>query len=188
MKIILNSTLFILLISIVLSKRSKIEPDKIEICSAITKPKIYSWHVHVMFWQNNKKNLEEALDLRNRFIIEFRDILDNEICNDGFINSKSCMFKPELEPRGPHITGQWAAFFLPEHYSLIVPWIMQNRRKFSFTVHPNTGCRKLDITEWSIWGGTPLPHNMDNFIDIDFVPLNLGLKGLVSQLNLRSHK
>ena len=188
MKTKFNSLLIILLISVVLSHRSKIEPDTIEICSAATKPKIYSWHVHVMLWQKNKKNLEEALEIKEKFMKQFKDILDENICNDGFTNKRSCMLKGNLEPAGPYLTGQWAAFFLPEHFSLIVPWMMQNRGKFNFIVHPNTGCRELDNTQWAIWGGTPLPLDMDDFIALDFVPLNVDTKRVDMHSNLQSHK
>ncbi len=73
--------------------------------------------------------------LREKFINSFESYLGPN-CSSLYHNDYMCMF--DVEPPGsPFVTGNWGVYFLPEQFSMVVPWIMQNRKEFDVLVHPN---------------------------------------------------
>lgn len=133
-----------------------------ETCFNPSPVKIYSYHVHLLHWQHNLNHTAGALKVRENFIQAFNSTL-GAICEDDFHNDHMCMFEPDPQPIGPFTTAQWAVFILPEHFSQVVPWFMQNREGYDILVHPNTGCELEDHSWWALWGGKAWELDMSAF-------------------------
>ncbi len=116
--------------------------------------KIYSWHIHLLFWQDKNESLSGALKVRDAFSLKFANLLGKN-CTDLFHQDYNCMFDIEAYPAGPFPIGQWSVFLLPEHFGTFVPWIVQNRNGYDVLVHPNSGCEVEDHTWWAMWNGNP---------------------------------
>jgi aromatic ring-cleaving dioxygenase len=131
-----------------------------ETCYKPEPAKIYSWHFHIIYWQSVEEHKKGALELRDKFVAAFQDQLTKP-CIDLFHQDFMCMFPVDWEPVGPFVTAQWSLYFLPEHFNMVVPWIMQHRGKYDALVHPNTGCEVEDHSWWAIWGGKPWELSLD---------------------------
>ncbi len=70
---------------------------------------IYSWHIHLIYWNSPGKDIEGALDIRDKFKEKFKNLLGPQ-CKSLFHQDYSCMFQNEDYPAGPFKTAQWAAF------------------------------------------------------------------------------
>lgn len=116
--------------------------------------KIYSWHVHLLYWNTNVNNTAGAYVIREKFIAEFKDRLGPQ-CTDLFDQNQMCMFAPDIQADGPFLTAQWAVFLKNEDFADIVPWFMQHRGNYDILVHPNSGCELEDHSWWCMWGGNP---------------------------------
>jgi aromatic ring-cleaving dioxygenase len=130
-------------------------------CYGPTPAKIYSWHIHVLYWQNHKEHAEGARQLRQKFIETFSKYLKPG-CHSLYHNNNMCMFE-DSGPGGPFLTAQWAVFVTPEHFEKTVIWIMQNRGKYDVLVHPNSGCELADHSSWAFWGGNKWELDMTIF-------------------------
>ncbi|KAL6071154.1 DOPA 4,5-dioxygenase [Balamuthia mandrillaris] len=119
-----------------------------------------SYHIHVLFWQNNKNHTAGALQLRQKFIEAFRP---GPACTNLFHQDRLCMFEPDMEPAGPFVVAQWAVYVLPPDFKRTVTWMMQNRGEFDILVHPNSGCEIEDHTTWALWGGQPWQIDLSAF-------------------------
>eukprot|EP01084_Bolivina_argentea_P312334 540733_1 len=121
----------------------------------------YSYHIHVLFWQQNNASYTNALALKNEFIKAF-NINESAECND--INSTHNQNPPLCivdfdfpEPACPFLTSEWAAF-VPNNniFSKTVPWMMVNHAKYDMVnvmIHPNSGCEIYDHRNWLFWIG-----------------------------------
>ena len=60
-------------------------------------PQIISYHIHVLFWQNNPDHVTSATKLRSDFIAEFQ--LEGKECNispaDPAPGHEMCVFRPD---------------------------------------------------------------------------------------------
>merc|ERR1712010_56126 len=110
----------------------------------------YSYHIHVLFISNDNASTSFALDLRKQFEQTFKP---GAPCDGLFHQDRLCMFDTEMDPNGPFLTAQWAAFIPLEYYANTTNWIMQHRGPLDFVVHPNSGCSLADHTDWAYWGG-----------------------------------
>jgi len=124
--------------------------------------KIYSWHIHLLYFQINAKHTEGAYKIRDHFIDTFKEKLGPQ-CTDLFDEKQLCMFEPDREPVGPFLTAQWSVFVTIDTFYETVSWIMQNKGIYDILVHPNTGCEMEDHDDWAFWGGKPWRINMDAF-------------------------
>lgn len=118
----------------------------------------FSYHIHVLYWQKSENSTSMAMDLRQRFTDEFqaKECPENVDSGDAAPYQHTiCWWKPDEQPAGPFLTAQYA-FFIPKGYERFgetVHWIMQRRGSLDTFIHPNSGCEKLDHTEWGLWGG-----------------------------------
>ena len=53
--------------------------------------------------------------------------------------------------------------FGPGQFSLIVPWLLLNRRGLTILVHPETGDDYEDHAQHALWLGAILPLRLDAF-------------------------
>lgn len=162
MKRILYLALSFALLNIVLGHSTKYHVERNETCYKPTPAKIYSWHFHILYWQTRDDHTKGAFDLKEKFYQAFKNQLGPS-CQSLFHQDKMCIFEPDEEPVGPFSTAQWAVYFLPEDFGVVVPWIMQNRGIYDVLIHPNSGCELEDHSWWAVWGGTPWQINMDAF-------------------------
>jgi aromatic ring-cleaving dioxygenase len=133
-----------------------------ETCFKPEPAKIYSWHIHVLYWQTNEGHSKGARELRSKFIDTFRSSLGKD-CDSLFHNENLCMFEDTDHPDGPFLTAQWSVFVPLENFSQTVSWIMQHRGDYDVLVHPNSGCELEDHSWWAFWGGKSWDINMDAF-------------------------
>jgi len=119
-------------------------------------PTIYSYHIHMLFLQNNELEVQNTLQIRQEFMDHF-DVYNT--CDDSAWNTTYppgiCMFEVEAIPSQytPFPVGEWAVFVPISNFSDTVRWTMQHRSDFSILVHPNSGCEVEDHRDWTVWGG-----------------------------------
>lgn len=156
--------LLLSLFSLTTSHSTKYNVDRNETCWNPAPPKIYSFHFHLLFWENEEGVAEGANAVLEQAKEKFPKLKTN-ICQDTFHNDDMCLFETVhgAAQGEPFLTSQWAVFFLPEDFDVVVPWIMQNRNNYDVLIHPNTGCELEDHTWWALWGGQPWKINMKAF-------------------------
>ncbi len=129
-------------------------------------PEIYSYHIHILFWQSNNQSVTNAMNLRSAFMSEF-GLVDGTPCDDSNVThppTTLCAFEPDYPtPAPPFLTCEWAIFVPPSDYGRTVQWITQRRGNLDLFVHPNSGCEIEDHTLWPLWGGKPWELDVDAF-------------------------
>ena len=153
-----------------------LEVERNRTCFDPEPAKIYSWHIHLLYWQNNEKHTIGAYQKRNKFISAFKEklgyiskvfilliffIYKGPQCTDLFHQNQLCMFEPDKQPVGPFLTAQWAIFVTNDLFSETVQWFTQHRGIYDVLIHPNSGCELEDHSWWAIWAGTPWEINLD---------------------------
>ncbi|KJE92493.1 hypothetical protein CAOG_03448 [Capsaspora owczarzaki ATCC 30864] len=123
-------------------------------CQDVDQVPILSYHVHILFWQNNEKSTADALALRQVAMDHF-NLTNAPLCTGLFDQGRLCAFEPDMVPAGPFVVAQWSFYFTTEQTGLIIPWFLQHHEPFTVLFHPNTGCEIEDHTTWAVWGGRP---------------------------------
>ena len=151
-------------------------------CEALSNVTFYSYHIHVLFWQNSNDSIQAAFKLYNQFMIDF-NINSSIPCND--INTTHNQ-SPQLcivdfdypKPACPFVTTEWAAFVPSYMFSETVQWVMLHHNvvltsndidleqlegvggaatetvvSLDVMIHPNSGCEIYDHIEWPLWIG-----------------------------------
>lgn len=125
--------------------------------SCLDYPELQNYHIHVLFWQNNKNSTENAVKLKDDFMKEFNLDPTQDICpfpaNSLPADASMCVFNTSFGPIGPFLTAQWSVFINPFDYMKTVPWVLQRRGYLDVFIHPNSGCTTEDHIEWSLWSG-----------------------------------
>jgi aromatic ring-cleaving dioxygenase len=152
------------LLSLILSHPQIYNLNRNEACYNPGPPKVFSYHVHVLFWHHNEEHTKGALEFREKFIARFKNKLHDN-CKSQSDQVNMCMFRIETEDLRPFLTGHWAAFFMPEDFQEVATWIMQNRGIYDAVIHPNTGCVLEDHSWWVLWAGTPWQLDLELFND-----------------------
>ncbi len=123
------------------------------LCNETTPSKIYSYHIHLLYWHNSEDSSNGSYAIRNAFVEKFNDKLDDKICPDQFHSDVNCMGEINDDPFGPFVVANWFVYILPENLSEMMEWFIQHRGKYSIFLHPNSGCLTHDHVKWSMWGG-----------------------------------
>ena len=101
-------------------------------------PVINGYHAHVYYDSDSRQTAEQvAKALVDNFAVEL----------GGFFDA----------PVGPHPVANLQAIFAPTEFSLVVPWLMLNRRGLSVLIHPLTDDSVRDHDTDCAWLGTPVP-------------------------------
>jgi aromatic ring-cleaving dioxygenase len=129
-------------------------------------PPIISYHVHITYSIFNPDIVQRALALRAKAKETFKDFLHPD-CSGRYDNGVLCFiddhnFNTTLEG-GPFPSGEWSIFVPLGYYSLVVPWMIQNRGEFSLLVHPNSGYEYEDHSIWAMWSGAAWPLDLTIF-------------------------
>ena len=124
--------------------------------------KIYSYHIHVLFWQNNENRTGSAIALRNDFIENFKP--ESGKMKNCTITAGApapgldiCMFGVDLVPAGPFTTAQYSFFIPPNRLQETSMWMLQNKGVHDVFIHPNSGCETNDHTKWNTFSGAKWP-------------------------------
>jgi len=128
-------------------------------------PVMQSFHVHVLYLQNNEKSVNSSMAFYKSSLDHFNIGIH---CPGLTHNDYMCYFHPDTVPAGPFTTAQWAIYFLPNQYGEVVTWFMQHRFDydtdgFTILVHPNSGDEYDDHSIWTLWGGEKWPMDLSIF-------------------------
>src|SRR4051812_14090026 len=63
-------------------------------------------------------------------------------------------------PIGPHPVPMFEINFLPQYFSEVVTFLMQNHGKHSVLIHPETGNDLIDHTAHALWLGPQMVLNL----------------------------
>jgi len=152
-----------------------------KVCWGDQQPRIYSWHIHVLWQPNDKQMTADAALFRVAFSKQFNV---STTCPSLYHQDQMCLFRPSPSSEGPFPTAQWAVFLRPDQLGYVLPWMLLHRERkgqittacrlwnitdpscgfpvpnFDLFLHPNTGCEYEDHGKWHMWGGTPWVLNM----------------------------
>ena len=149
---VLSAALLIIAVFAVNAHPTHYKVDRNVSCFDPAPAEIFSWHVHLLYWNTNANNTAGAYVIRDAFIDAFKERLGAQ-CTDLFDQNQLCMFEPDRQAVGPFATAQWSVFVKPEDFGDVVPWFMQHRGDYDVLVHPNSGCEIEDHSWWAMWGG-----------------------------------
>ena len=128
-------------------------------------PTVYSYHIHLLFWGNNKDHVNSALELRVQFIEKFN--LRDKKCDispaDPAPGHNMCAFGVDLAPAGPFTTAQYAFYIPPDRLQETSTWMLQHRGVHDVFIHPNSGCAVNDHTKWNTFAGDKWPVDVSVF-------------------------
>ena len=122
--------------------------------------KIYSYHIHVLFWQNNEERVINAETLRENFIKNFKEKFNQEKINctiSAGDPARMCSFEVDKDPAGPFTTAQFSFFIPPKDLQETSMWMLQNKGDHDVFIHPNSGCETHDHTKWNTFSGAKWP-------------------------------
>lgn len=123
-------------------------------------PTIYSYHLHVLFLQNNASSVSRAMALQTQFYAQFGlEGKDNCTGNAGDPFNKGdmvlCAFDTAWDADGPFPTAQYSFFVPPTDLQPTLTFMTQYRNGLDVLLHPNSGCEVEDHTQWMYWSGMP---------------------------------
>ncbi|KAL5260546.1 hypothetical protein ACHWQZ_G010627 [Mnemiopsis leidyi] len=128
-------------------------------------PTVFSYHIHLLFWGNNKDRVNSALELRDQFIEKFN--LQDKKCDispvDPAPGHGMCSFEVDLVPAGPFNTAQYAFFIPLDRLQETSMWMLQHRGVHDVFIHPNSGCPVNDHTKWNTVAGDKWPVDVSVF-------------------------
>jgi hypothetical protein len=82
-----------------------------EACWTPEPAEIYSYHIHMIYWQNNNQSIAGAYRIRDAFKEAFKSVLGPD-CHDLFHEEYNCMLDPDEGPAGPFLEADWSVFVL----------------------------------------------------------------------------
>jgi aromatic ring-cleaving dioxygenase len=131
-------------------------------------PAFESYHIHVLFWQNNAESTAAALKLRSDFMIEF-GLNETSTCemlpSDPAPTEKDiCFFNTAYGPAGPFLTAQYSFFIPINYFQMATSWITPRRTILDIFVHPNSGCGLQDHIHYGMWIGSKWEIDPSTFV------------------------
>jgi hypothetical protein len=150
-------TCFILVVGFALNVFAHVQHGVIPLASCSDYPPAQSYHIHVLFWQNNANSTNSAINLQDEFMSHFNLSRDNDACpfepGDTAPTSPMCVFGTDYEAAGPFLTAQTALFIPIADFERTVSWTVQRRGSLDVFVHPNSGCGIQDHLNYGLWAG-----------------------------------
>ena len=131
-------------------------------------PPFQSYHIHILFWTNNKNSVKMAEDLLNKFMEEFYLTAEDNMCkyNPGDLQeTEMCVFETDYEAAGPFLTAQTAVFIPVSMYEETVAWMIKHKGVLDMFVHPNSGCGLMDHVSHGLWAGNKWEIDGSIFLD-----------------------
>mmetsp|Transcript_26702 Transcript_26702/g.39674 ORF Transcript_26702/g.39674 Transcript_26702/m.39674 type:complete len:162 (-) Transcript_26702:127-612(-) len=126
-----------------------------------------SYHIHTLFWHNNKNSTAAAEDLLQGFMTRF-NLDQSNMCqyNPGDLRETDlCVFETDYEAAGPFLTGQTAVFVPVSMYEETVSWMVKHKGFLDVFVHPNSGCGIEDHLMHGLWAGNKWELDGTIFLD-----------------------
>jgi aromatic ring-cleaving dioxygenase len=137
--------------------------------SCLDRPAPMSYHIHVMFWQNNANSTKAAEHLQDDFLKHFNMTRENNLCpfapGDDAPDAAMCVFPTDYEAAGPFLTAQTALFIPISEYERTVSWTVQRRGTLDVFIHPNSGCGLEDHIHYGLWAGHKWEVDPSIFLD-----------------------
>ena len=101
---------------------------------------ISDFHAHIYFTADSRGSAEK-----------FRQLIDEHL-------APLLRYRGNLidRPVGPHPVPMFELNFLPEHFTQVVTFLMQNHGEHSVLIHPQTGDDLTDHTTHALWLGEQL--------------------------------
>lgn len=132
-------------------------------------PAPLSYHIHVLFWQNNVNSTKAAIALQDSFLTNFGLTRENNTCafepGDDPVDASLCAFTTDYAPAGPFLTAQTAIYVPVADYERTVSWTVQRRGILDVFVHPNSGCVVDDHLHSGVWSGQKWEVDPSIFFD-----------------------
>ena len=94
-----------------------------ELCNQDEPAPIQSYHIHVLYMQNNPNQVKNVFALRDSFRKEFASEMGPD-CHSLSHNPYNCFLDPDYEASGPFPTAEWAVFVLPGSLEKMTMWMM----------------------------------------------------------------
>ena len=106
MKNIILILTFIALLTLTTQHATKYQVDRNETCWKPAPPKIYSFHFHLLFWENEEGVADRAYEVLAKAKEKFPKLKTN-ICQDTFHNADMCLFETVhgAAPEEPFLTS-----------------------------------------------------------------------------------
>jgi aromatic ring-cleaving dioxygenase len=120
-------------------------------------PTAQSYHIHILFWQNNKNSTNAAVKLQNDFMKQFNRTTEKNTCafGPGDIEPEAsmCVFPTNFAPAGPFVTANTGIFIPVVDYERSISWLVPRRGVLDIFIHPNSGCSPKDHLFDALWAG-----------------------------------
>jgi aromatic ring-cleaving dioxygenase len=134
-------------------------------------PDFMSYHVHVLFWQNNEKSTNDAMQLRVEFMKEFGLDGPSSVCTFSPGDPQPdrdtiCAFGVDSVPAGPFTTAQYSFFVPTSYFQKASAWTLRKRNLLDVFIHPNTGCGLQDHIHHGTWAGHIWPLDPSPFLPV----------------------
>jgi aromatic ring-cleaving dioxygenase len=132
-------------------------------------PPAQSYHIHILFWQNNKNSTDAAIKLQNDFMSQFNITAERNTCafGPGDIEPEAsmCVFPTNFSPAGPFVTGNTGIFIPVVDYERSISWLIPRRGYLDVFIHPNSGCSPNDHLFDALWAGNKWELDPSIFAD-----------------------
>lgn len=129
-------------------------------------PTIKSYHMHILYVGEDKKQVAMAREILDEYMKEFNVTnLCEWLFGQGGKVQEPCIFPMCKGPDGPFVGGQWAVYVPVRLHTEYSQWFTQHRRSLDLLIHPNSGWEKDDHQKWGVWGGNVWPLNLSIFGD-----------------------
>ena len=146
-----------------------IQPGVVSKVPCSEHPPAQSYHIHVLFWQNNKNSTNEAIQLQESFLSKFGLTYEKDTCpfSPGDIqpNAPMCVFSTDFAPAGQFVTAQTALFVPVADYERSISWLVPRRGNLDVFIHPNSGCSINDHLKDALWAGNRWELDPSIFLD-----------------------
>jgi DOPA 4,5-dioxygenase len=137
-------------------------------CTDGTIPPFQSYHIHILFWTNNKKSIEMAENLLLKFMDRFSLTSEKNMCKFGPGNLEEtdmCVFETDYAAAGPFLTAQTAVFVPISMYEEAMAWMIKYKGVLDMFAHPNSGCGLMDHVSHGLWAGNKWEVDASIFLD-----------------------
>lgn len=131
-------------------------------------PPFQSYHIHILFWTNNKQSVQMAEDLLLKFMDQFSLTAEDNMCkyNPGNLEETAlCVFETDYAAAGPFLTAQTAVFVPISMYEEAMAWMIKHKGVLDMFAHPNSGCGLMDHVTHGLWAGNKWEVDGSIFLD-----------------------
>ena len=93
-----------MLVGLAMGHPTKYHVNRNETCVKPNPAPIFSYHIHLLYWQNNAEHTKGAYEIRDAMREAMSSALGPD-CHDLFHNDVNCFLDPDTEAAGPFLTA-----------------------------------------------------------------------------------